>query len=398
MRIGGEKLDLPDNIDLYQILGLDKSLKPDAQTIKKAYNKLTLKFHPDRTGGDQTQFILINRAYTILSNEDLRKEYDNFFMDLKSSNIKAKHNTSTSDPFTSFKEIFNSPKIQEELRWINDIINSSYQLFQQIKKTQRQTHRSNKYTPVQPIENFDFSQADNDRRPITDEDFDALLNQLMSQKSRDDSKRKNSISSKKLPQSDTQQPNSANQDSVFPYEINVVASLRQYLLKRHKKIKVLLPNNDTKILTVKIKLGEQCLKVSETNDLLSIKVKIEPLDTTSGTWSLHPKQNNRERTCLIFRAYDALNNLIVNSPLTYKLLFKLTETENSSLKIYYGQHKTFDVIVYSDTLKVPLATLETPLKVPSESQTSEVTLETPLENLEIIHLYAFRSIEELLDY
>ena len=44
--------------------------------IKKAYKKLALKYHPDKTGGDSAQFILISEAYQVLSDIERRALYD----------------------------------------------------------------------------------------------------------------------------------------------------------------------------------------------------------------------------------------------------------------------------------------------------------------------------------
>lgn len=70
-----------NNINLYDIL----KVKSDASTdeIKKAYKKLSLKYHPDKqkTSGlsleETTQtFIKISEAYEILSDEQKREKYD----------------------------------------------------------------------------------------------------------------------------------------------------------------------------------------------------------------------------------------------------------------------------------------------------------------------------------
>lgn len=58
----------------YTILGVDASA--DADTIKKAYRKLAMQYHPDR-GGDQAKFQEIQQAYAILSDAQKRAEYDN---------------------------------------------------------------------------------------------------------------------------------------------------------------------------------------------------------------------------------------------------------------------------------------------------------------------------------
>ncbi len=58
----------------YDILGVDKSV--NGAEIKKAYRKLSLKYHPDKPGGDEERFKEINGAYEILSDEDKRRQYD----------------------------------------------------------------------------------------------------------------------------------------------------------------------------------------------------------------------------------------------------------------------------------------------------------------------------------
>ena len=57
----------------YDILGIDKDASMN--DIKKAYKKLALEHHPDK-GGDNNKFQEISNAYSILSNEDKRSEYD----------------------------------------------------------------------------------------------------------------------------------------------------------------------------------------------------------------------------------------------------------------------------------------------------------------------------------
>ena len=60
----------------YNILGVTKNA--DKEEIKKAYRKLALKHHPDKTGGDDSKFKEINEAYQILSNDQKRQEYDTY--------------------------------------------------------------------------------------------------------------------------------------------------------------------------------------------------------------------------------------------------------------------------------------------------------------------------------
>ena len=58
----------------YEALGVDKAA--DAGTIKKAYRNLSMEHHPDK-GGDEEIFKEINEAYSVLSNPDKRRDYDN---------------------------------------------------------------------------------------------------------------------------------------------------------------------------------------------------------------------------------------------------------------------------------------------------------------------------------
>ena len=61
--------------DYYDILGLDKTCSEDE--LKKAYRKLVLKAHPDK-GGDPEEFKSISEAYSVLSDQDKRKLYDQY--------------------------------------------------------------------------------------------------------------------------------------------------------------------------------------------------------------------------------------------------------------------------------------------------------------------------------
>lgn len=62
--------------DYYKILGVEKEASQDE--IKKAFRKLAHKHHPDKGGGDEAKFKEINEAYQVLSNEQKRKQYDQF--------------------------------------------------------------------------------------------------------------------------------------------------------------------------------------------------------------------------------------------------------------------------------------------------------------------------------
>ena len=65
--------------DYYQVLGVGKSADP--ATIKSAYRKLAMKYHPDRNGGDSTaeaRFREATEAYDVLRDQQKRAAYDQF--------------------------------------------------------------------------------------------------------------------------------------------------------------------------------------------------------------------------------------------------------------------------------------------------------------------------------
>ena len=65
--------------DYYNILGITKGAS--AADIKKAYRKLALKYHPDKTKGDKAledKFKKISEAYAVLSDPEKKQQYDTY--------------------------------------------------------------------------------------------------------------------------------------------------------------------------------------------------------------------------------------------------------------------------------------------------------------------------------
>ncbi|MBI5405463.1 molecular chaperone DnaJ [Candidatus Kaiserbacteria bacterium] len=62
--------------DYYNVLGVDKKASKD--DIKKAFRKLAHKYHPDKGGTDESKFKEITEAYSILSDDKKRREYDTY--------------------------------------------------------------------------------------------------------------------------------------------------------------------------------------------------------------------------------------------------------------------------------------------------------------------------------
>ena len=65
--------------DYYEVLGVAKGA--DENAIKKAYRKLAKKYHPDTNAGNpqaEKKFKEITEAYSVLSDPEKRKLYDQF--------------------------------------------------------------------------------------------------------------------------------------------------------------------------------------------------------------------------------------------------------------------------------------------------------------------------------
>src|SRR5689334_25288845 len=65
--------------DYYSTLGVAKDA--DLETVKKAYRKLAMQYHPDRNPGDakaEQRFKEINEAYDVLKDDQKRAAYDRF--------------------------------------------------------------------------------------------------------------------------------------------------------------------------------------------------------------------------------------------------------------------------------------------------------------------------------
>ena len=67
--------------DYYEVLGVSKDASQE--DIKKAYRVLAKKYHPDMNPGDKNaaeKFKEASEAYAVLSDENKRRQYDQFGM------------------------------------------------------------------------------------------------------------------------------------------------------------------------------------------------------------------------------------------------------------------------------------------------------------------------------
>jgi curved DNA-binding protein len=94
-------------MDYYSILGVNKNASPEE--IKKAYRKLAMANHPDRTGGDDTKFKQINEAYDTLKDPQKRSIYDNPQPRFDTSHMNAAG-------MSGFEDIFSSMFRQQHMR------------------------------------------------------------------------------------------------------------------------------------------------------------------------------------------------------------------------------------------------------------------------------------------
>ena len=118
-------------MDLYKILEVDKN--STINEIKKAYKKLALKYHPDKSCNIDTisQFIEINNAYTILSDDKKRKEYNSsIYRDFVIKSPKKNNNYNFVDIMDNLKNIIKNEYYQRILlifgdKILNIIINNN---------------------------------------------------------------------------------------------------------------------------------------------------------------------------------------------------------------------------------------------------------------------------------
>lgn len=94
-------------MDYYSTLGINKNASQEE--IKKAYKKMSMQHHPDRTGGDDSKFKEINEAYQTLNDPKKKQMYDQFGTSdprqhqYRSSDFEFNFNGS---PFGGFDDIF----------------------------------------------------------------------------------------------------------------------------------------------------------------------------------------------------------------------------------------------------------------------------------------------------
>ncbi len=98
--------------DYYDILGIPRNA--DDKEVKKAYRNLARKYHPDvcKEPGAEEKFKKINEAYSVLSDEQKKGQYDNMGHDTYTNASKGsytgggQHGGGFSSDFSGFGDIF----------------------------------------------------------------------------------------------------------------------------------------------------------------------------------------------------------------------------------------------------------------------------------------------------
>lgn len=93
--------------DYYETLGVARDA--DQDTIKKAYRKLAMQFHPDKNPGDkeaEEKFKQAAAAYEILGNSEKRSKYDRFGHAAFAQGAGGQGFQNAEDIFSSFSDIF----------------------------------------------------------------------------------------------------------------------------------------------------------------------------------------------------------------------------------------------------------------------------------------------------
>ncbi|MAH79142.1 MAG: molecular chaperone DnaJ [Rickettsiales bacterium] len=93
--------------DYYDVLGVDRNV--DGGSLKSAYRKLAMQYHPDKNPGDSSsekKFKEISEAYEVLSDPEKKAAYDQYGHDAFSGGSGGGFSQDFSSGFGSFSDIF----------------------------------------------------------------------------------------------------------------------------------------------------------------------------------------------------------------------------------------------------------------------------------------------------
>lgn len=113
----------------YDELGVSREASPDE--IKKAYRKKASQHHPDREGGDQEKFVVIQLSYEILSDPEKRERFDQ---------TGETQEDRKDDPYTIVMQVFlQVSENSDEKR--QDLVEETRRHFRNVQRTLRENTR-----------------------------------------------------------------------------------------------------------------------------------------------------------------------------------------------------------------------------------------------------------------
>lgn len=107
--------------DYYDILGVSRDADPG--TIKRAFRKLAVKYHPDKNPGDKTaekMYVELNNAYEVLNDNSKRQRYDMYGED----GLRGAEQNNDDDGFDPFGGMFGGfgrRRRRQEERRVSDV-------------------------------------------------------------------------------------------------------------------------------------------------------------------------------------------------------------------------------------------------------------------------------------
>lgn len=141
---------LGNGVDHYALL----QVSPDAdlETIKHAYHRLALKYHPDRNKGNEleceTRFKELAAAYAVLSDPEKRSAYDSHHRFFQSSELREAFNQFLATGSTTFADFF------EGLSQRNSFSYSSSS-----SSSPSSSSSTNSNSPTSPFSSFSFNKT-----------------------------------------------------------------------------------------------------------------------------------------------------------------------------------------------------------------------------------------------
>ena len=159
--------------DYYEVLGLKKDATKDE--IRKAYKKLAIKWHPDKNPENKKEaeekFKEIAEAYSVLSDPDKKKEYDNRD---SSPNFQGFEFNSNFEPFSMFNDFFKTDNDFGNFdKFGFNKFNSGFSHHSNIEKEIKEIHKKFANMRMGNMGGFsdNFFSSDFDKDPFNDDFF-----------------------------------------------------------------------------------------------------------------------------------------------------------------------------------------------------------------------------------